>query len=34
MIALKKILKVEPPVKITYRPDSVAIKFYTKAAER
>jgi len=34
MIALKKILKTEPPVKITRDPDSLVIRFYTKAAAK
>lgn len=29
MIALKKIFQQEPPEKITYRADSVIVKFYT-----
>lgn len=32
MIALRKILKVEPPVKITRDPDSIVIRFYINAA--
>jgi HEAT repeat protein len=32
MMALKEILKVEPPSKITWEPDSVIIRFYIKAA--
>lgn len=31
MIALKKILKQQPTVDITRKPDSTVIKFYTKA---
>lgn len=31
MNALKKILKQQPTVAITYKPDSTVIKFYTKA---
>jgi len=34
VIALKKILKVEPPVKITRDPDSTVIRFYIKAASK
>jgi len=34
MIALKKILKTEPPVKITRNPDSAVIRFYTVAASK
>jgi hypothetical protein len=32
MIALKKIFKEEPPVKITYKNDSTVIRFYRKLA--
>ena len=32
MGALKKILKASPPTKLTYRPDSTIIKFYSKVA--
>ena len=34
VIALKKILKIEPPVKITRDPDSTVIRFYTEAASK
>lgn len=34
MIALKKILKKECPVKITRDPDSAVIRFYTEAASK
>ncbi len=34
MIALRKILKVESPVRITRVPDSLVIRFYTKAASK
>lgn len=34
MIALKKILKVEPPVKITWDTDSTVIRFYMEAAAK
>ncbi len=34
MVALKDILKIEPPSKITWKPDSTIIVFYTKAASR
>jgi hypothetical protein len=34
MVALKKILKVDPPVKITHDPDSVVIRFYSALAEK
>jgi hypothetical protein len=34
VIALGKILKMTPPVKITRDPDSTIIRFYTKAASK
>ena len=34
MIALKKILQKEPPVKITYIPDSAVISFYKNLSEK
>lgn len=34
MIALRKILKIESPVKITRDPDSTVIRFYTEAASK
>lgn len=34
MIALRKIFKEEPPVKITDKPDSVIIKFYTELSKK
>ena len=34
MIALKKIFSKDPPVPITYRPDSLVIKFYNGLIRR
>lgn len=34
MIALKKIFKQEPPVKITYQTDSSIINFYTELSQK
>jgi len=34
MLAIKDILNIKPPVTITRDPDSVIIKFYTKAASK
>lgn len=34
MGALKKIFKQESPVKITHRPDSTVIKFYTELSQK
>jgi len=34
MVALRKILRREPPVKITRDPDSIVIRFYIKAASK
>jgi hypothetical protein len=34
MTALRKIFNVEAPVKITYRPDSTVIKFYSELASQ
>jgi hypothetical protein len=34
MIALRKIFRQEPPVKITSKPDSVVINFYTELSQK
>lgn len=33
MEALSDIYEVQPPIKITYKPDSLVIKFYTRLYE-